>query len=326
MRVAVFSTKPYDKQHLEKNSDHELAFFDPHLSRETLPLAQGFDAVCCFVNDTLDSTVIHDLKNQGVKLVAMRCAGFNNVDIAAAREVGMTVCRVPAYSPHAVAEHTVGLILTLNRKFHRAYNRMREHDYSLHGLLGFDLYGKTVGVVGTGKIGLTFARIMAGFGCNVIAYDSFHNEEFTRFGRYVELDDLWQQSDIISLHCPLTEDTHYIINRHALTRMKHGVMLINTSRGGLLDTRAVIAALKTGKMGYLGLDVYEEEADLFFEDYSDRIMPDDIFARLTTFPNVVVTGHQGFFTREAMNEIARITLDNITAFEKGSLSLENRVV
>ncbi len=326
MRVAVFSTKPYDRKYLENQSHHDLVFHEPHLSGDTLPLVQNADTVCCFVNDTLDSTVIAALKEQGVKLIAMRCAGFNNIDIAAAKEAGLTVCRVPAYSPHAVAEHTTGLILTLNRKFHRAYNRIRENDYSLHGLMGFDLFGKTVGIIGTGKIGLAFSRIMAGFGCKIIAHDRFHYEEFTRYGTYVELDELWQQSDIISLHCPLTEETHYIIDSHALDKMKHGVMLINTSRGGLLDTRAVITQLKTGKIGYLGLDVYEEEADLFFEDYSERIMTDDIFARLTTFPNVVITGHQGFFTHEALSEISRITLANITAFEKGELSEENRVV
>ncbi|WGO97506.1 2-hydroxyacid dehydrogenase [Saccharophagus degradans] len=325
MRVAVFSSKSYDEEFLSASSTHQFAFFKNHLCEQSAVLASGFNAVCCFVNDDVNADVIALLKEAGIRLIVLRCAGFNNVDVAAAKQAGIAVYRVPAYSPHAVAEHAIALILTLNRKTHRAYARVRENDYSLHGLMGFDLYGKTVGVIGTGVIGLEFARIMKGFGCQLLGYDPVRNSSFEQIGGYVALDELWPRCDIISLHCPLSPATHYLINTQSLAAMKHGVMLINTGRGGLLDTRAVIQELKTGKIGSLGLDVYEEEADLFFEDYSDKIMTDDVFARLTTFPNVLVTGHQGFFTKEAMSEIARVTMLNLTSFESDTVIEENRL-
>ena len=265
------------------------------------------------------------LARQGTRLIALRCAGFNNVDLAAAREVGLTVVRVPTYSPHAVAEHTLGLVLALNRKIHRAYARVREGNFALDGLLGFDLYGQTVGVVGTGQIGAVVARIMGGFGCRILAHDPFPNPECVALGaRYVALPELFADSDIITLHCPLTPQTRHLINAQALQQMKPGVMLINTSRGALIDTPSVTEALKSGKIGYLGLDVYEEEADLFFEDLSNIVLQDDIFARLLTFPNVIITGHQAFFTRNALERIAKTTLANITTFEQ-SLASPNEI-
>jgi D-lactate dehydrogenase len=271
-----------------------------------------------FVNDQVDATMLRDLTQQGTRLIALRCAGFNNVDLAAAHELGVTVVRVPAYSPHAVAEHTVGLILTLNRKIHRAYARVREGNFSLDGLLGFDLYHRTIGLVGTGRIGIIVAQIMRGFGCNILAYDLVPNPAVTELGgQYVTLADLYAQADIITLHAPLTPETYHMIDAAALDQMRPGVMLINTSRGALIDTRAVIQALKSGKIGYLGLDVYEEEAELFFEDLSNRMIQDDVFSRLLTFPNVILTGHQAFFTAEALQSIAETTLANITAFERG---------
>ncbi len=318
MKVAVFSAKQYDRASFDKVNAgrHQLDYFEPHLDSATAPLAHGHDAVCVFVNDRLDSAVLDALASDGVRLVALRCAGFNNVDLAAARRLGITVARVPAYSPHAVAEHTVALILALNRKLHRAYNRVREGNFALEGLLGFDLNGRTAGIVGTGKIGAVAARILHGFGCTVLAFDPYPAESCRALGvRYVALDELLGASDIITLHCPLTPENHHLINADALEKMKQGAMLINTSRGGLLDTRAVIAALKSGKLGHLGLDVYEEESELFFEDLSGTILRDDIFTRLLTFPNVIITGHQGFFTREALDNIARTTMENITQFE-----------
>jgi len=320
MRVAVFSTKPYDRRFLEEANQgrHALAFFEPHLAPETAPLAAGFAAVCAFVNDLLDEEVLRLLARGGTRLIALRCAGFNNVDLAAAAELGLRVARVPAYSPHAVAEHAVGLILALNRKIHRAYARVREGNFALEGLLGFDLDGKTAGVVGTGKIGAIVARILAGFGCRLLAFDPFPNPEVVARGaRYVPLEELYAASDIITLHCPLTPGTHHLIDAGAVARMKPGVMLINTSRGGLVDTRAVIEGLKSGKIGFLGLDVYEEEADLFFEDLSGQVIQDDVFARLLTFPNVIITSHQAFFTEEALRNIASTTLANIADFEGG---------
>lgn len=320
MNVAVFSTKPYDRMFLEAANaahGHELIYFEPRLTRETSALAGGFPAVCVFVNDQLDATVLAALARQGTRLIALRCAGFNNVDLAAAREVGLTVVRVPVYSPHAVAEHTVGLVLALNRKIHRAYARVREGNFALDGLLGFDLYGQTVGIVGTGQIGAVVARIMGGFGCRILAHDPFPNPECEALGaRYVALPELFADSDVITLHCPLTPQTRHLIDARALQQLKPGVMLINTSRGALIDTPSVTEALKSGKIGYLGLDVYEEEADLFFEDLSNIVLQDDVFARLLTFPNVIVTGHQAFFTRDALKRIAETTFANITAFEK----------
>jgi len=326
MKVAVFSTKSYDRRFLEQaNRDHHLVFFEAHLDLKTSALAEDFESVCVFVNDQLDKKVLKNLNKLGIKLIALRCAGFNNVDLSAAHELGITVVRVPAYSPHGVAEHAVALILALNRKIYRAHNRIREGNFSLEGLLGFELYGKTVGIIGTGKIGSLVVRIMNGFGTDVYLYDPIKNSECEKLGQYVSLEELLKKSDIISLHLPLMPETHYIINRNALTQMKKGVMLINTSRGGLIDTRAVIASLKSGKVGHLGLDVYEEEGDLFFEDLSGRVIQDDVFARLLTFPNVIITGHQAFFTETALKNIAETTLQNIKDFEQGNVCSENEV-
>jgi len=314
MKIAVFSSKPYDRAHLSAvNQDqHQMTFFEPHLDEQTAILAQGFDVVCCFVNDTLSAPVIRTLADHRVQMIALRCAGFNNVDLAQADASGILVARVPEYSPYAVAEHAVALALSLNRNLHRAHNRVRENDYSLHGLLGFDMHGKTVGVIGTGKIGLAFCNILLGFGCRVNCYDPYPNPELEKTAAtYVPLEQIWTDSDIISLHCPLLATTRHIINSNSIHQMKPGLMLINTSRGALIDTRAVIDALKMGHIGYLGLDVYEEEAELFFEDNSDEILHDDMLARLQTFKNVLITGHQAFFTQEALTAIAEITLRNI---------------
>ncbi|WJK43458.1 2-hydroxyacid dehydrogenase [Solwaraspora sp. WMMA2056] len=320
MRVAVFSTKPYDTRFLtEANAaaGHDLVFLEPRLSPETAPLAAAADAVCAFVNDDLSAPVLETLAHGGVRLIALRSAGFNHVDLATARRLGLTVTRVPGYSPYAVAEHCAGLVLALNRKIHRAYNRVREHNFALNGLLGFDLHGRTVGVVGTGKIGVRFIRIMAGFGCRVIAADPYPADEAVAAGAsYVPLPTLLAESDIITLHCPLTPETHHLIDEERIAQMRDGVMLINTSRGALVDTAAVIRGLKSGKIGYLGLDVYEEEADLFFEDLSDQMLRDDLFSRLVTFPNVLITGHQAFFTEEALHNIAATTVASLTAFER----------
>ena len=320
MHIAMFSSKPYDRLFFDAlNRGHEIRYLEPHLNIHTAGLAQGCEVVCCFVNDCLTAPVLTALRDLGVKLVALRCAGYNNVDLAAAKQLGVLVCRVPEYSPHAVAEHAVGLILALNRNIHRAHNRIRENDYSLNGLMGFDLYGKTVGVIGAGKIGRAFIEIMVGFGCRVLVHDLVEDPDVARHAHYVDVESLWTQADIISLHCPLTPKTHHLIDAAAVDAMKKGVMLINTSRGGLVDTPAVIKGLKSGQIGYLGLDVYEEEADLFFEDLSNQVVQDDVFARLTTFPNVIVTGHQAFFTREALEKIAQVTLGNIGAFAAGDL-------
>lgn len=322
MKTAIFSTKPYDQHFLtaaNRTRGHALTFFEPRLSRETTSLADGFPAVCAFVNDQLDAVTLSALAAQGTRLVALRCAGFNHVDLTAAHNLGITVVRVPAYSPNAVAEHTVGLILVLNRKFHRAYNRVREGNFVLDGLLGFDLQQRTVGIVGTGNIGSIVARILNGCGCQILAYDPFPNPACEALGvRYLPLTNLLAAADIVTLHCPLTPTTHHLINQATIAQMKPGAMLINTSRGALINTLAVIEALKSGKIGYLGLDVYEEEADLFFEDLSNQVIRDDIFARLLTFPNVLITGHQGFFTEEALRNIAETTLANLTAFEQGA--------
>lgn len=321
MRIAVFSTKPYDREALDAANarhSHELVYFEPRLTPVTVALARSFDAVCPFVNDQLSAEVIQALADGGVRLLALRSAGFNHVDLRAADACGVTVTRVPAYSPYAVAEHATGLILTLNRRLHRAYARVREGNFSLNGLLGFDLHGKTIGVVGTGNIGRIFCQIMIGFECRVVAFDPYPSDEARGLGvEYVELNELFASSDIIALHLPLTPQTRHLIDAAAVRRMKQGVMLINTSRGGLVDTRAVIEGLKSGRIGSLGLDVYEEEEDLFFEDLSGTVIQDDVFARLLTFPNVLITGHQGFFTREALANIAETTLANATAFETG---------
>lgn len=319
MKIIVFSTKRYDQEFLEaaNTGRHELHFLEAHLDEQTVSLAAGFEAVCVFVNDRVTASVLEKLASTGTRVIALRCAGFNNVDLAAAERLKIAVVRVPAYSPHAVAEHTLGLILALNRHLHRAYNRVREGNFALDGLLGFDLHGRTAGVLGTGRIGATVAKLLRGFDCDVLALDPHENPDCLAIGvRYVALDELLSRSDIVSLHCPLTADNHYIIDAAALARMKTGSMLINTSRGALVDTQAVIDALKSGKLGYLGLDVYEEEGEIFFEDLSSTIIRDDVFARLLTFPNVLITGHQAFFTRNALEQIASVTIANLTEFEE----------
>ncbi|AMP36290.1 2-hydroxyacid dehydrogenase [Ralstonia solanacearum] len=321
MRILFFSSHRYDEDSFraaQARSGHgfELVFQRAHLDVHTAPLAASFEVVCPFVNDCLDADVLAVLAAGGTRLIALRSAGFNHVDLAAAQRLGLTVARVPAYSPHAVAEHAVGMILALNRRLHRACNRTREGDFSLDGLLGFDLAGKTVGVVGTGQIGQVFARIMAGFGCRLLAFDPFPQAALGV--TYVPLPALLAQSDIVSLHCPLNADTHHLIDAGALASMKMGAMLINTSRGGLIDSPALIDALKSGQLGHLGLDVYEEEADLFFEDRSADVLQDDVLARLLTFPNVIVTAHQAFFTREALAGIADTTLANAAAWAAGA--------
>ncbi|HVF85597.1 MAG TPA: 2-hydroxyacid dehydrogenase [Abditibacteriaceae bacterium] len=324
MNVAVFSTKPYDREFLraantsqQDASQHELTFFEPRLTRETASLAQGFQSVCVFVHDALDRETLEILHKGGCRLVALRCAGFNNVDLAAAKELEIGVVRVPAYSPYAVAEHAAGLILTLNRKFYRAYNRVREGNFALEGLLGFDLHGKTVGVVGTGRIGLCFIKIMLGFGCRVLVFDPKPNDELKTLAvECVAMEQLLRESDIVSLHCPLTDATHHLMNDETLSAMKRGAMLVNTSRGGLVDAPAVVEALKSGQLGALGLDVYEEEEGVFYEDHSGRIIGDDVLLRLLSFPNVVVTGHQAFFTREALENIAGTTIGNLSEWQE----------
>lgn len=317
MKVAVFNTKPYDQHFLEQANQqhhHELKFLNPCLDLATVSLAEGCEAVCIFVNDRLERETLQTLAQQGTRLIALRCAGYNNVDLNAAKELNIDVVRVPAYSPYAVAEHAIALILTLNRKIHRAYNRVREGNFALNGLLGFDLHGRTVGIIGTGKIGRIAGQILHGFGCRILAYDLYPHEEFAqKYGEYVPLKKLLRQSDIISLHCPLTPDTHHLINDRTISQMKPGVMLVNTSRGGLIDTKAVIRGLKSKQIGHLALDVYEEENQIFFEDLSGEIIEDDVFERLLTFPNVIITGHQAFFTIDALKNIAETTLSNITA-------------
>ena len=321
MDVAVFSTRSYDRTFLEAANAkggnwHDLRFFEASLSLQTVSLARRSAAVCCFVNDHLDRAVIEALCQIGVRLVVLRCAGFNNVDLKAAETAGICVARVPAYSPEAIAEHTLALILCLNRKIHRAYVRVREGNFALDGLLGFNLANRTVGIIGTGKIGGALVKILSGFGCGMVAHDPYPDPALADAGvEYLPLDDLFAAADIISLHCPLTPETHHMIDRAALARLRDGVMLINTSRGAVVDTRAVIEGLKSGKIGSLGLDVYAEEGDLFFRDLSGQTLQDDIFARLLTFHNVLITGHQGFFTQEAVEAIADVTIENVTAFE-----------
>lgn len=321
MRILTYSTKPYDRQFFEgANADggHELEYFEGHLDHTTAKLAAGFDAVCVFVNDEVDRQVLSALASEGIRAVALRCAGYNNVDLVAAKELGVTVVRVPAYSPHAVAEHAAALILALNRHIHRAYTRVRDGNFALQGLLGFDLNERTVGVVGTGQIGAVFAQLMKGFGCRLLGYDVRPNPDCEALGmEYVGLDRLMAESDILSLHCPLTPETHHLIDDAAVARMKPGVMIINTSRGAVIDTSAAIRGLKSGRIGHLGLDVYEEEADYFFEDLSETVIPDDQLARLTTFPNVLITSHQAYFTHEALTTIAETTLRNLSQIAAG---------
>lgn len=330
MKVAFFSTKPYDRKFFDLANEqfgHEITYFETRLTRQTLKLAEGFDCACAFVNDQLDASVLIALAAQGTRLVALRCAGFNNVDVNSANELGISVVRVPAYSPYAVAEHTVGLMLALNRKIYWANSRVKEGNFALDGLLGFDMRSATVGLVGTGKIGECVASVLHGFGCRILAHDQYENETCkNEYGvEYVSFGELIAQSDVISLHCPLLPETHHLINMDAIARMKKGVMIINTSRGALIDARAAIEGLKSEKIGYLGIDVYEEEEELFFEDKTFQILTDDVFARLTTFPNVVITGHQAYFTREAVSRIAQTTLENITAYENGE-TLKNAVL
>lgn len=320
MRISVFSAKPYDRRFLDAANarhGHELRYFEAKLGGDTVGLAEGSDAVCVFVNDKVDAATIESLAGLGVKRIALRCAGFNNVDLTAAKRHGIPVARVPAYSPHAVAEHTIGLVLALNRHVHRAYNRVREHNFDLQGLLGFDLHGKTAGVVGTGKIGVEVVKILRGFGCEVLAYDVRENDAAKQAGaRYVSIDDLFARSRIITLHCPLTPETRHLIDAKAIAKMPRGVMIVNASRGAVIDTKAVIDALKSGQIGYLAIDVYEEE-EIFFQDVSDRVLQDDLLARLLTFPNVLVTGHQAFFTEEALANIAEATLSNLDDLAAG---------
>lgn len=329
MKVAIFSTKPYDRRFFESVNEshgHDLVFFETRLSSESVKLAAGFPIVCVFVNDLLDKSMVAELASHGTRLIALRCAGYNNVDLSAAAEHDLTIARVPSYSPYAVAEHTVGLLLTLNRNIHRAYNRVREGNFAIDGLLGFDLHGKTVGVLGTGRIGALVCRILNGFGCKLLAYDVNPNPDCESLGvEYVEREEIFASSDIVTLHCPLTPETHHVIDAAAIDQMQKGTLLVNTSRGPLVDTDAVVAGLKSGKLGAVGLDVYEEEADLFFEDLSNQVLQDDTLARLLTFPNVLITSHQAFFTREAMQNIAETTLSNITAFEQGELDATNVV-
>lgn len=328
MKILFFSTKTYDKEFFTSANEvfgFELKFLEVPLNRNTAVMAEKHEVVCVFVNDIVNAEVLQELSEQGVRLIALRCAGFNNVDLKAAEALGLKVVRVPAYSPYSVAEHTIALILTLNRKTHRAYNRVKEGNFALQGLMGFDLHGKTVGLIGLGKIGLATARIMKGFGCRVIGYDIVRPAEAESIGiDLIDLDFLYRYSDIISLHCPLTPDTYHIINKESIGKMKNGIMLINTSRGALIDSKAVIAGLKQEQISYLGLDVYEEEGDLFFEDLSNKVIKDDVFMRLLSFNNVLITGHQAFFTSNALEKISAVTLENVREFGEGT-PLQNEV-
>jgi D-lactate dehydrogenase len=321
MKIAFFNTRSYDRQFFDPanaQQNHDLLYLEPQLNSTTATLATGCTGVCIFVNDVADAKTLEILASNGTKFLLLRCAGFNQVDLKAASALGIRVARVPAYSPYSVAEHAVGLVLMLNRKLYRAYNRVRDDNFALDGLLGFDLRGRTVGVIGTGKIGLIFAQIMHGFGCQLLGYDAYPNSTFEQIGasRYVELSELLENADIISLHCPLLPDTHHIIDANAIDQMKPGMMLINTSRGKLIDTQAAIEGIKSGKIGYLGIDVYEQEDNLFFEDLSDTVIQDDVFQLLQSFPNVVITAHQAFFTADALTAIAETTLTNAHCFDQ----------
>lgn len=332
MKLAVFSAQAYDRQYLDEANDAkfaehkiEITYHATPLSMKTVPLAKENEAVCVFVNDQLDAEVLETLAANGTKAVLLRCAGFNNVDLEAAEKLSLFVARVAAYSPEAVAEYAVTLTLTLNRHTHKAYNRVREGNFNLNGLIGFTMHGKTVGLVGTGKIGLCAARIFKGFGCRVLAYDPYPADAFREHGEYVDLDTLLAESDVVSLHCPLMDATRHIVNAETLGKMRDGAMLVNTSRGGLIDTKAVIDALKARKLGAVGLDVYEQESALFYADRSGDIIDDDVFGRLMTFPNVIVSGHQGFFTAEALREISETTLRNVVDFSNGVKSKDGLV-
>jgi len=326
MKVTFFSAKPYDKTFFDRLNaafGFELMYYETHLGPHIVNAVEDSEAICAFVNDKLNAEVLAVLAEKGVKYIALRCAGFNNLDVDAARRHGLRVCRVPAYSPQAVAEHALAMILTLNRKTHKAYNRVREQNFALNGLMGFNLHGKTVGIVGTGNIGQAFARIMSGFGCTLLATDIRENDDLKTIGvQYVPLQQLLAQADIISLHCPLLESTKHLVNAVSLQQMKPGVMIINTSRGGLIDTAAVLEGLRSKHIGYLGIDVYEQEEKLFFRDLSHTILNDDAIQLLMSFPNVLVTGHQAFFTAEALEEIASTTLNSLSRLEQG-LAPEN---
>jgi len=329
MKIAIYSSKPYERPFLDAanaGAAHELVYLDARLSAATADLARGAPVVSIFVGDDASAPVLGALHAGGTRLLALRSAGVNHVDVAEAERLGMTIARVPAYSPYAVAEHAVGLMLTLNRKFHRAYARVREQNFALDGLMGFDMHGKTAGVIGTGKIGEAVCAILRGFGCRVLVFDPVKNPACEAMGvEYVPLADLYAESDIVTLHCPLTPATKHLINAAALAAMKPGAMLINTSRGAVVETRALIAALKKGCVGSVGLDVYEEEGDLFFKDLSAEVIQDDVFVRLLTFPNVLITAHQGFFTREACEAIARTTIDNATRYARRAIDPANLV-
>jgi D-lactate dehydrogenase len=329
MRIAIFDTRRYDRDAFERANTtfgHALVYLEPRLTAQTAALGAGFDAICSFVGDRVDREVLEALRAGGVRLIALRSAGYNHVDIAAAAALGLPVVRVPEYSPYAVAEHAVALTMTLNRKIHRAHLRVREGNFSLDGLVGFDLHGKVVGVCGTGRIGAVAARIFTGFGCRVLAHDLRPSEALVReVGvQYVSLPELLREADVLSLHTPLTPATHHMIDAAAFAMTKRGVLLVNTGRGAVIDSRALIAALKTGHLGGAALDVYEEEEGIFFEDLSDRVLQDDVLARLLTFPNVLITAHQGFLTHEALDNIATTTLGNVRAFERGE-PLRNEV-
>jgi D-lactate dehydrogenase len=328
MKTAVFSARRYDKTMLTRanaTAGHELLFLEDRLTPASAALAAGCEAVCVFVNDTVDAAVLATLAAQGTRLVATRSTGYNQIDAAAAERLGIAVVRVTDYSPYSVAEFAVGLLQAVNRKIARASVRTREGNFDLDGLMGFDLHGKTVGVIGTGKIGTIFARIMTGFGCTVLGYDRYPSAAFEALGgRYIPVDELLARSDVVSLHCPLTDETRHIVNAGSLARSKRGSVLVNTSRGGLVDTEAATEALKTGQLGGLAIDVYEQEAALFFQDLSSTIICDDVIQRLVSFPNVIVTGHQAFFTEEAIGQIMQTTIDSISAFERGE-ALVNRI-
>jgi D-lactate dehydrogenase len=323
MKVAFFSSRSYDKasfEQLTSNFEHQLTYFEVKLDKDTVYLAKGFDAICTFVNDHLDQNILEKLVELQVKNIVLRCAGYNQVDLQSAEKLGIRICRVPAYSPEAVAEHALALLMTVLRKTHKAYNRVRENNFSLEGLVGINIHKQTVGIIGTGAIGSAFCKIMMGMGCKVLAYDHYENEHLKTMGvSYVKLNELLTQSGIISLHCPLTTETRHLINKESLAEMKKGVAILNTSRGALIDTKAIIKSLKKKKVGYLGIDVYEQEEDLFFRDLSAEILQDEDIARLMTFPNVLITGHQAFLTKESLLEIAFITLSNLNELESGEV-------
>ena len=329
MNIALFSSQPYDEAYFDRYKEQygfAFTYFETALNDSTVNLTKGFEVVCVFVNDDVDEPTIRQMQQNGVRLIALRCAGFNNVDLEAAKACQIPVVRVPAYSPEAIAEHSLALILTLNRKTHKAYNRIREGNFSLNKLMGFNLHQKTVGVIGTGKIGVAFCRIMHGMGCKILAADPFESEELRQLGvNYLPVEEVFRQADIISLHCPLTPETKYIVNKATIASMKEGVMIINTSRGALINTADVIEGLTSRKIGFLGIDVYEQEENLFFQDLSESIIQDDYILRLNSFPNVLITAHQAYFTKEAMHEITTTTLDNIAAFAKGE-ELVHKVV